>query len=149
MSEEKFWEKLSLAQMNQQQWESLCDHCARCCLYKLEDEDSGDIHYTRVVCELLDMENCHCTNYENRKQLVPDCVKLTKRNVQQLSWLPSTCAYRLLRDGKPLAPWHPLVSGDANSVHQAGVSVGRWAVKETKDTDMDELEANIIDWIHS
>jgi uncharacterized cysteine cluster protein YcgN (CxxCxxCC family) len=140
-----FWEIKSLTEMNQQEWESLCDGCARCCLIKLEDEDSGDIHYTNVVCDLLDLESCRCTQYQSRSQLVPECVVVTPEVLDQLHWMPSTCAYRLLWEGKPLPEWHPLVSGNADSVHLAGISV-RGRVYRQAEINDDDLEDHIVDW---
>lgn len=140
-----FWEVKSLTELTQQEWESLCDGCARCCLIKLEDEDSGDIHYTNVVCDLLDLESCRCTQYQSRSQLVPECVVVTPEVLDQLHWMPSTCAYRLLWEGKPLPEWHPLVSGNADSVHLAGISV-RGRVYRQAEINDDELEDHIVDW---
>ena len=122
--------------MNREEWESLCDGCARCCLIKLEDEDNGSIHYTNVVCDLLDLETCRCTKYDTRSQHVPECVVVTPANLDQLHWMPSTCAYRLLWEGKPLPDWHPLVSGDPDSVHRAGQSVRGWCVTEEASGDL-------------
>ncbi|WP_455365610.1 YcgN family cysteine cluster protein [Kaarinaea lacus] len=140
-----FWEVKSLAEMNRQEWESLCDGCARCCLIKLEDEETGDIHYTNVVCNLLDLESCRCTQYQNRSQLVPECVVVTPEVMDQLHWMPSTCAYRLLWEGKPLPAWHPLVSGDPDSVHLAGISV-RGRVYQQREIHDEALEDHIVHW---
>ena len=140
-----FWEIKSLTEMNQQEWESLCDGCARCCLIKLEDEDGGDIHYTNIVCDLLDLESCRCTQYQSRSQLVPECVVVTPDVLDQLHWMPSTCAYRLLWEGKPLPEWHPLVSGNADSVHLAGISV-RGRVYQQAEINDDDLEDHVVDW---
>ena len=118
-----FWRRKSLEEMSANEWESLCDGCARCCLVKLEDEDSGEIHYTDIGCKLLDAKACRCIDYRRRASRVPDCVKLTPKTVRSLSWLPVTCAYRLVAEGKDLPDWHPLVSGSPDSVHKAGVSV--------------------------
>ena len=118
-----FWRRKSLEDMSVSEWESLCDGCARCCLVKLEDEDSGEIHYTDIGCKLLDAKACRCIDYRRRASRVPDCVKLTPKTVRSLSWLPVTCAYRLVAEGKDLPDWHPLVSGSPDSVHKAGVSV--------------------------
>lgn len=126
MSEAKtapFWETTPLTAMSEAQWESLCDGCGKCCLIGLEDEDSGEIYLTDVACDLFDGAACRCSDYKNRKSLVPDCVKLTPETIGELGWLPKTCAYRLVHEGKPLRSWHPLVSGDPNSVHEANVSV--------------------------
>jgi len=109
--------------MTETEWENLCDGCGKCCLVGLEDEDTGEIYLTDVACKLLDGQTCRCRDYPNRKQFVPDCVKLTPENVPTLSWLPRTCAYRLVHEGRDLFPWHPLISGDPESVHAANVSV--------------------------
>ena len=118
-----FWKTKSLEEMTAEEWESLCDGCARCCLVKLEDEDTGEIHFTDIGCTLLDAKACRCRDYRRRGRRVPDCVKLTPAVVRSLGWLPVTCAYRLVFEGKNLPDWHPLVSGSAESVHAAGVSV--------------------------
>ncbi len=118
-----FWERKSLHQMTQSEWESLCDGCGKCCMSKLIDEDTDEIHYTTVACRLFDAGACNCTDYENRQAQVADCVRLTPDNVLELPWLPKTCGYRLVAEGKPLFEWHPLVSGDPMSVHEAGISV--------------------------
>ena len=121
--DEAFWKTKALAEMTRREWESLCDGCGRCCLNKLEDEDTGEFLYTRAACKLLDLKTCQCTDYNNRAARVPDCVALTPGNVGSLGWLPKTCAYRLLDEGKPLAWWHPLVSGRRESVDEAGIAV--------------------------
>ncbi|MBC8240268.1 MAG: YcgN family cysteine cluster protein [Alphaproteobacteria bacterium] len=125
-----FWQQKSLEQMSPEEWESLCDGCAKCCLHKLEDIDTGELAFTNVACGLLDIGGCRCRDYKRRSTLVPDCVTLTPRNVAELAWMPSTCAYRLLAEGKPLAHWHPLVSGDPDSVHRAGISVRGRCISE-------------------
>ena len=117
-----FWRK-PLEEMSQKEWESLCDGCGRCCLVKLEDEDTGEIHFTDIGCKLFDAETCRCANYPKRKKLVPDCVQLTPEAVRSLPWLPPSCAYRLVMEGKDLPDWHPLQSGSPDSVHEAGISV--------------------------
>jgi uncharacterized cysteine cluster protein YcgN (CxxCxxCC family) len=116
--------------MTSAQWEMLCDGCARCCLQKLEDTGTGTVYYTRVACRLLDLSGCRCLAYEQRFTLVPTCLELTPDNILQHQWLPSTCAYRRLAQGRPLPHWHPLISKDATSVHTAGISVRDWAVSE-------------------
>lgn len=118
-----FWQAKSLAQLSREEWESLCDGCGKCCLIGLEDMDTGEVHLTDVACRLLDGQTCRCRDYPNRQSKVPDCVQLTPENVAQLHWLPKTCAYRLVSEGQPLRAWHPLLSGDAESVHRANVSV--------------------------
>lgn len=125
-----FWEEKSLAEMNEAEWEALCDGCGRCCLIKLEDEDSGEIITSDVHCKLLDGDTCACTDYPNRQTKVPDCIKLTPENVLTISWIPRTCAYRRLAEGRGLAWWHPLVSGDPETVVSAGVSVRGRTVAE-------------------
>jgi uncharacterized cysteine cluster protein YcgN (CxxCxxCC family) len=127
----RFWETVPLNRMNAAEWEALCDGCGKCCLNKLEDADSGEVFFTRVACRLLDGETCRCGQYDNRRQFVPECVFLTPTTLPDVAyWLPSTCAYKLLHDGQPLADWHPLVSGDPDSVHKAGISVRGWTVPE-------------------
>jgi hypothetical protein len=123
MSEGRFWEQKSLAEMSDAEWESLCDGCGKCCLIGLEDADTGEIYLTDVSCKMLDAQTCRCRDYANRKAHVPDCVKLTPETVGDLHWLPKTCAYRLVHEGRALFAWHPLISGDPESVHAAGVSV--------------------------
>lgn len=116
--------------MTTEEWESLCDGCGRCCLLKLEDEDTGEVALTRLTCHLLDIGSCRCSDYENRHRHVPDCVKLAPEHVGQLDWLPETCAYKLVGEGKDLFWWHPLVSGSKDTVHEAGVSVRHFAISE-------------------
>lgn len=132
-----FWTAKTLAEMTQAEWESLCDGCGRCCLVKLEDDDTGEIHFTDVACKLFDGESCRCKDYKNRAREVPDCVKLDASNVGTLNWLPSTCAYRLLDEGKPLAWWHPLISGTRDSVVQAGISMAGKTISESDVHPMD------------
>ena len=129
MGEVKFWEK-PLAALDRGEWEALCDGCGKCCLHKVEDADTGEIHPTNVACRLLDRDTGRCLNYRGRRAYVPDCVRLTAGGLARLSWLPSTCAYRLRSEGKPLPDWHYLVSGDRETVHQAGMSVRGWTVAE-------------------
>jgi uncharacterized protein len=126
----QFWKDKTLAEMSRDEWESLCDGCGRCCLNKLEDEDTGEFIYTRAACKLLDLKTCQCSDYSNRAAKVPDCVTLTPKNVSELGWLPKTCAYRLLDEGKSLAWWHPLVSGRAETVAEAGIDVSGEAYAE-------------------
>jgi uncharacterized protein len=125
-----FWKTKTLAEMTRAEWESLCDGCGRCCLNKLEDEDTGEFLYTRAACKLLDLKTCQCTDYTNRAKRVPDCVALTSANVGELAWLPDSCAYRLLARGEDLKWWHPLVSGRAETVLEAGISVAGTAYSE-------------------
>ncbi len=146
MLEPEFWKKKTLSELSREEWEALCDGCARCCLYKLEDEDTGEIYYTNVICKLVDSFRCRCTDYANRARLMPTCLVLDADLVTQLKWMPITCAYRLLAEGKDLEPWHPLVSGQPDSVHRAGISV-RYRVVEERDADMDALEDYVVDWL--
>lgn len=118
-----FWKSKTLGEMTEAEWESLCDGCGKCCLAGIEDEDTGQIFLTDVACKLFDSGLCRCSNYENRQKIVSDCVKLTPENVPELYWLPKTCAYRLVDQKRDLFWWHPLVSGDPDTVHQANVSV--------------------------
>lgn len=140
--ERPFWKSKSLGEMTKAEWESLCDGCGRCCLNKLEDEDTGKFLYTRAACKLLDIGTCQCTDYPNRAKRVPDCVTLTPQNVPELGWLPESCAYRRLDEGRGLAWWHPLVSGTAETVRKAGISVENEAYTEEGIT-VDELVHHI------
>lgn len=143
-----FWEEKTLAQMSTEEWEQICDGCARCCMIKLEDEDDGSVHHTSLVCHLLDIEACRCTRYAERHQLVRDCIEFTADLAGELDWLPSTCGYRRLAEGLPLLPWHPLLSGDPDSVHQAGISV-RDRVIPVQLVHEDEHADHVIDWIET
>src|SRR3546814_5809022 len=131
MSGEPFWRRQTLEQMTVSEWESLCDGCGLCCLVRFEDEAAGEIVPTRVHCKLFDAQACACSDYDNRAQQVPDCVKLTPGNIERLAWMPLSCAYRRIHEGRGLAAWHPLVSGDPESVHRAGVSVRGQTISET------------------
>jgi uncharacterized cysteine cluster protein YcgN (CxxCxxCC family) len=141
-----FWRTKTLAEMDAAEWESLCDGCARCCLVKLEDEDTGQVLYTDVACTLLDAGSCRCRSYADRQSKVPDCVGLTADIVPRLSWLPSTCAYRLVAQGEDLPAWHPLVSGDPESVHAAGISVRGEVAGPEEDFTLAELLDRVVDW---
>ena len=143
---EPFWKTKSLAEMSQAEWESLCDGCGRCCLNKLEEEITNRLYFTDVGCRLLDPQTCRCRNYKNRRRVVNDCVQLTPKNITSIDWLPPTCGYRLVNEGKDLYWWHPLVSGDPESVHAAGVSV-RGRVGASEDYMPHEtLEDRIVSW---
>jgi len=143
-----FWESVPLADMSTAQWEALCDGCARCCLIKLEDEDSGEVHHTSLVCDLLDLDRCRCTRYPQRHELVPDCIQFDADLAGQLAWLPRSCAYRRLAEGRGLADWHPLVSGDPESVHRAGISV-RGRVLPAGAVHPEEYEEHVIRWVET
>ncbi|MDE2319481.1 MAG: YcgN family cysteine cluster protein [Rhodospirillales bacterium] len=138
-----FWRTKTLAQMSRAEWESLCDGCGRCCLHKLRDDDTGEIEFTNVACRLLDISTARCQNYANRKSLVPDCVKLTPKRLEKIDWLPPSCAYRLVHEGKELPPWHPLRSGSTESVAQAGASVAGRCIDERH---AGPLEHHVTDW---
>lgn len=142
-AEPPFWKRKKLHEMSGPEWESLCDGCGKCCLNKLEHESTGQILYTDVACRLLDLETCRCTSYEDRQRFVPDCRRLTPQNVRTISWLPTTCAYRLLANGENLRWWHPLVSGDPKTVEEAGISVRGRIVSER---DTDDLENHVVSW---
>ncbi len=141
-----FWEAKSLEEMSATEWEALCDRCGQCCLIKLEDEDTGDIAVTRLACKLLDIGSCRCSNYENRRDHVDDCVKLTPEDARRLNWLPKTCAYRVIGEGRRLPWWHPLVSGTPETVHEAGISVRGSAISEKKIPEH-RIAAHIVGWI--
>ena len=139
-----FWKTKTLQEMTPEEWESLCDGCARCCIIKFQDEDTGHVYHTNVVCELLDIYHCRCTRYAERSVLVPTCLTLTPQNVGMLSWMPETCAYRLLSEGKDLPLWHYLVCGDRNAVHKAGISV-RGKVVSGVDVEEEDLPDYVVD----
>jgi len=140
----EFW-KRPLGTLTQPEWEALCDGCGKCCLNKLEDAETGEVFFTRVACRLLDDQSCRCGQYENRKTFVPECVVLTPKTLKDIAyWMPSTCAYRLLAEGKPLPDWHPLLTGDPESVHAAGMSVRGWTVPEFEVSE-DDWEDHIIE----
>lgn len=138
-----FWKTKALAKMSRAEWESLCDGCGRCCLHKLRDEETEELVWTTVACRLLDTQSCQCRDYPNRRDHVPDCVKLTPKKLAAIDWLPPSCAYRLVAEGKDLPDWHPLVSGDPETVHSSGASVRGRAVPERQARD---LEDHLAEW---
>jgi len=141
-----FWKEKKLSEMNREEWESLCDHCGKCCLTKLEDEDEADsVYYTNIICNLFDAKVGGCTDYWNRETLVPTCLRLTQDNLDQIEWLPPSCAYRRITEGRGLAKWHPLVSGDKNTIHETGNSVLGKVFFE-KDVNEDDIEEHIVTW---
>lgn len=142
MTTDKFWETKTLAELDRGQWEALCDGCGKCCIHKLEDDETGELYPTNVACRMLDRRSGQCKDYRNRRAYVPDCVRLTTKNVYTTDWLPSTCAYRLRANGEKLPDWHYLVSGDREAVHRAGESARGWTVSED---DAGELEFHLVD----
>ncbi|NEX47507.1 YcgN family cysteine cluster protein [Pseudotabrizicola algicola] len=141
----KFWETVPLTKMTPQEWEALCDGCGKCCLNKIEYEDTGEVEYTRIACRLLDGDTCRCKHYPTRKQYVPDCVQLSPKTLPKIAyWMPRTCAYRLLFEGKTLPEWHPLITGDPESTHTAGASVRGWTIPEY-DVSEDDWEDYVIE----
>ncbi len=144
-SETFFWKDKSIEEMNIKEWESLCDRCGRCCVRKLENTDTGDIFYTNVSCSLLDIGNCNCLDYENRKRIMPDCLSILPHNIKDYKWLPLTCAYRLLSEGKALKWWHPLLTGNPETVHEAGISVRNRLVSEDLVLS-GQIEDHIVEW---
>ncbi|NRB40697.1 MAG: YcgN family cysteine cluster protein [Pseudomonadales bacterium] len=141
-----FWKTMALTDMNKQEWESLCDGCAKCCLVKLQDEDTDEVAYTNVACRYMDYGTCQCTEYIKRNELVPACVWLKPEMVDEFFWLPTSCAYRLVSEGRDLPSWHPLISGDKDSVHEAGMSIRNKVINESE-IDEDDLEEHIIYWV--
>jgi uncharacterized cysteine cluster protein YcgN (CxxCxxCC family) len=137
----RFWEA-PIKSLDREEWEALCDGCGKCCLHKLEDDETGELHATNVACRLLDRTSCRCSNYKLRRVFVPDCVRLDIANLGKIAWLPSTCAYRLRAEDKPLHEWHYLISGDRETVHEAGVSVRGWTISEDEAGD---LEHHLVD----
>lgn len=146
MNKHRFWETKRLHEMSESEWEALCDGCARCCMIKLQDEDTDEVHYTALVCDLLDQGACRCTRYSQRHRLVPDCVVLDADRASEFHWLPRSCAYRTLAEGRPLADWHPLISGDPQSVHRAGISV-QGKVVAVSDVHESEQELMVVQWV--
>lgn len=143
---ESFWKTKTLAEMTPKEWESLCDRCGRCCLNKLEDEEDGKIYFTDVACRLMNIRTGRCSNYEHRLEFVKDCVVLNEEKVYKFNWLPNTCAYRLIAEGKKLRWWHPLISGKQSTVHEAGISV-RGRVVSEYDVANADLEEHIVRWV--
>jgi uncharacterized cysteine cluster protein YcgN (CxxCxxCC family) len=139
---ERFWE-LPLEKLTRDEWEALCDGCGRCCMHKLEDEDTGEVLQTNVACKLLDPETARCTNYRHRKAFVPDCLRLTPELVKKVRWLPSTCAYRLRAEGDAIPEWHHLLTGSQEAMRKAGVAVSGRVVSEV---DAGPLEHHLMDW---
>jgi uncharacterized cysteine cluster protein YcgN (CxxCxxCC family) len=139
-----FWESKPMEDLSPGQWEALCDGCGKCCLHKYEDEDDGSMHYTNVSCRLLDTDLCRCTDYANRAAQVDDCIQLTPETLRNPAWLPQTCAYRLIREGRPLPDWHYLICGDRDAVHRAGASVRGRVVCETQ---VDDPLMHLVDWV--
>lgn len=138
-----FWKEKKLNQLSQTEWESLCDSCGKCCLHKMEDEDTGDVHVTNVACRMLDLKTARCSRYQNRKRFVANCAVLSVARLNEFKWLPDTCAYRLVSEGKDLPNWHPLISGDPNTVITAGISVVGRVVDERQAGD---FEDHIVTW---
>lgn len=142
---DRFWLNKPLSEMTNDEWEALCDGCGRCCLNKLENDQTGEVFFTNVACQLLNNESCQCQNYPQRKHIVPECMVLTATNILQNTALPESCAYVLLAKGHPLFDWHPLISGDKDSVHQAGISV-RGKIISEQYIHQDQLEDHVVDW---
>lgn len=140
-----FWLTKTLEEMSPDEWESLCDGCGRCCLNKLEDWNTAEIYWTNIACSQLDCQTCRCISYETRFDIVPDCIDLTPEKVRQIDWLPPTCAYRLVKEGRDLFDWHPLKSGTPQSVHEAGISVRGRVVPEA-DLTPEDFEDYVVTW---
>ena len=141
-----WWNTKGLGDLSEAEWEALCDGCAKCCLHKLEDEDSGEVFYTKVRCRHLDEQHCRCTDYKQRSVLMPNCIHLHPNDVPDYSWLPTTCAYRLRANNEPLKDWHPLVSGNSKSVHEAEVSIRGRSISD-EFVHPDGYEEHIIHWV--
>jgi uncharacterized cysteine cluster protein YcgN (CxxCxxCC family) len=146
MMRERFWDHFKLTELTQEEWEALCDGCGRCCLIKLEDEDSGEIAFTGVACKQLNLKTAQCQDYPNRQQRVPDCIQLTPEAVTRIKWLPRSCGYRRVHEGRGLAAWHPLISGDPFSVQKAGIAVIGRVVSESAVYE-DDLQDHVIKWV--
>ncbi|NLI26151.1 MAG: YcgN family cysteine cluster protein [Acetobacter sp.] len=141
--EKPFWERKTLKEMDRDEWESLCDQCGRCCLHKLRDDEDGTVWYTSVACRLLDTDTCRCTDYKRRQKKIPDCITLTPALLEEIDWLPPTCAYRCLSEKRPLPSWHPLKTGRQETVAEAGISAAGRCISERK---ADDLEDYIVSW---
>jgi len=142
-----YWQVKTLEEMTPEEWEALCDGCGRCCLHKIVDAESGQVRFTCVACRLLDRTTCLCKHYQHRADIVSDCLVLTAENVHRIDWLPESCAYRRIAEGRGLAWWHPLVSGNSNTVHQAGISVQGGLVSES-DINLYRLQDYIVNWFN-
>lgn len=142
--EKPFWKTKSLAEMSQKEWESLCDGCGKCCLIKLEDAETKELFYTDVACHMLDAKTCQCKDYKNRRTLVDDCLQLEVDDVEEFKWLPKSCSYRRLHEGKDLPKWHYLISGDRNMVHEKKMSVKNRVVSET---EVLEVVEHVVEWV--
>lgn len=140
---DRFWEKIPLKELSTEQWESICDGCCQCCAHKLQDDETEEICKTNVVCQYLDTQKGQCRVYQHRHEYVPDCIKVTPDNAAALSWMPETCGYRLIAEGKPLPYWHPLESGDSQSVHKSGASIVGKVISEA-DINEDDFENYIV-----
>ena len=146
LKQPEFWRHKTLDEMSDSEWELLCDGCGKCCLQKLEDEDDGEVYYTNVACRLLDIETCRCRDYSQRLKEVPDCLQLKSESVESFSWLPLSCSYRLISEGKPLPAWHHLLSGSRRRIHDCGNSIKEFAVSETEVPE-DQWQEQIIQWV--
>ncbi len=141
-----FWLRKTLPEMTAEEWDAVCDGCGKCCLHKLEDDDTNEVYYTRIACRLLDRETARCSDYAHRLQRVPGCLSLRPENVAEFHWLPRSCSYRLLAEGEALPEWHPLMSGDSLSTLQQGRSVAGQVLSEM-DVNEDDFEDHIVHWI--
>ena len=146
MADQPFWVKKTLDQMSPSEWEALCDGCGKCCLHKLEDDETGDVYYTKMACKLLDITTCQCSDYPHRKQRVDACLTLSPEDVDDFYWLPLTCSYRILHEGKALPEWHPLIVGDKTEMDQANITVSHFAKPETAVAE-DQWQDQIIQWV--